>query len=156
MTKKIFYEKQGRRYIPVAEYDRELFDSLPKGSHLITCDPNGVSRRYNINPAHAPLIAAGRIAEESMTTALIRASEVRPTRQPLTPEEHAAWQNLIAVWGSEARSLNHKSAADIAREGIQALMAESEKLLSHPSVRAAYEQFLMVCELVKNHNEPHD
>jgi len=30
---------------------------------------------------------------------------------------------------------------------------EAEKLLSNPSVRKAYERFLLICELTKDHNE---
>ena len=35
--KKIYYEKVGRRYKPVAEYDPDYLDSFPKGSHLVMC-----------------------------------------------------------------------------------------------------------------------
>ena len=49
--KRIYYEKVGRSYKPVSEYDSDLLDSLPKGAHLIMCYPGGSSRRYNIDPA---------------------------------------------------------------------------------------------------------
>ena len=39
MTKKIYYEKRGRRYYPVMENDYELHDAVPKGNHLIMCFP---------------------------------------------------------------------------------------------------------------------
>ena len=41
MVKKVYYEKIGRRYRPVAEYDSDLLDSFPKGSHLICVYPGG-------------------------------------------------------------------------------------------------------------------
>ena len=56
--KKIYYEKRGRRYIPVAENDYDMFDAMPKGTHLVMCYPGGQSKRYNINPNHAALLAA--------------------------------------------------------------------------------------------------
>ena len=34
MTKKIYYEKRGRRYVPVMEHDYELMDAMPRGNHL--------------------------------------------------------------------------------------------------------------------------
>lgn len=53
--KKIYYEKQGRRYVPVYEYDSEFLDSFPKGNHLVMVYPGGSSRRYNIDPNYAAL-----------------------------------------------------------------------------------------------------
>lgn len=151
--KKIYYEKQGRKYVPVTEYDNDLLDSLPKGHHLVSVYPGGSSRRYNIDPAYAPLIAASRVAREAMTQAISKASEVKPKRQPMTPAQQEAWHNLIEVWGDDARSLMGSSAYDIAEAGTAALITEVDKLLSNASVRKAYERFLMVAELTKEHND---
>ena len=62
--KKIYYEKVGRKYVPVAEYDSDYLDAFPKGSTLVICHPGGQSRRYNIDPDYAALIAAARVAED--------------------------------------------------------------------------------------------
>lgn len=147
--KKIFYEKVGRRYKPVYEYDQELMDSFPKGSHLVICYPGGVSRRYNVDPNYAAMIAAGRVAEDAIGTALMKASEIQPNRKALTPEEHSAWMNLIEVWGDEARSLVRPCARDVAEAGVKAMMEEANKLMEHAAVRKAFDQFLLVCELTK-------
>ena len=82
--KETFYKKVGRRYVPVSEYDSDLFHSMPKGAHLVTCYPGGSSTRYNINPNHAALIAASRVAEDAMSNALNKASELKPSRRPVT------------------------------------------------------------------------
>ena len=147
--KKIYYEKQGRRYVPVAEYDNELLDSFPKGNHLVMCYPGGSSRRFKIDPAYAPMIAAGRVAEDAISSAVMRATEVQPKRKAMTQAEIDAWNNLIDVWGEEARSLTRPCARDVAEAGIKAMMEEADKLMTHPSVRKAYEHFLLVCELTK-------
>ena len=68
--KKIYYEKVGRKYVPVYEYDQTLMDSFPKGTHIIMCYPGGQSTRYNIDPAYAPMIAAGRVAEDAISQAI--------------------------------------------------------------------------------------
>lgn len=149
MTKKIYYEKRGRRYVPVAEYDNNLLDSFPKGNHLVMCYPGGASRRYNIEPNYAAMIAAGRVAADAICEKLSKASEIRPNRRALTKEELDAWNNLIAVWGEEARGLVHPSIRDVAEAGVQAMMEEAEKLMANPTVRKAYEKFLMVAELSK-------
>lgn len=149
MAKKVYYEKRGRRYVPVAEYDSELMDSFPKGNHLVMCYPGGTSRRYNIDPNYAAMIAAGRVAEDAICEKLSKASEIRPNRRALTQEELDAWNNLIAVWGDEARGLQHPSIRDVAEAGVRAMMEEAEKLMTNPTVRKAYEKFLMVAELSK-------
>ena len=149
MTKKIFYEKVGRRYVAVQEYDEYLMDGLPYGNHLIMVYPGGQSTRYNVDPALAPMIAAGRVAEDRMCEALRKASEMRPARTPITPGQQRAWKKLANEFGDELATLNCASNHDIAQAGIKALQAEAEQLLTNPAVRLAYEQFLLVCELTK-------
>ena len=149
MTKKIFYEKVGRRYKPVLENDNEFQAAMPQGNHLIMCYPGGRSTRYNIEPALAPMIAAGRVAEDRMCEALRKASEMRPARTPITPGQQRAWKKLANEFGDELATLNTASNHDIAQAGIEALQKEAEKLLTNPAVRLAYEQFLLVCELTK-------
>jgi hypothetical protein len=147
MTKKIYYEKRGRRYVPVQEYDEYLMDGLPYGNHLIMCYPGGQSTRYNIDPALAPMIAAGRVAEDWMVEAIRDASAMRPRRHPLTEKQQQAWQRLNKALGDDVYTLEIASARDIAEAGIKALQAETEKLMTKPAVRLAYEQFLLVCKL---------
>jgi hypothetical protein len=149
MTQKIYYEKRGRRYVPVAEYNEDLLDSFPKGAHLVVCTPGGTSRRYDINPALAPMIAAGIYAQQDICAALVRASEMRPSRVPITPEQQAAWQALTAAFGDELATLHGQNIAAIADAGVAAMQREAQALLEHPAVRQAYQQFLLVCELTR-------
>ena len=151
MTKKIYYEKVGRRYKPVSEYDNEFIDSFPKGNHLVMCYPGGSSRRFNINPAYAPMIAAGRVAEDAISSAVVKASEMRPRRAPITEKQKKAWENLAKAFGEEVYYIELPSAREIAEEGVKALIEESEKLLNNPTVKKAYDHFLLVCELTKDH-----
>jgi hypothetical protein len=152
--KKIFYEKVGRRYRPVLENDNEFYDALPKGNHLIMVYPGGRSTRYNVEPALAPMIAAGRVAEDRMCDAIRKASEMRPARTPITPGQQRAWKKLAKEFGDDLATLNTASNRDIAEAGIRALQEEAEKLMTHEGVRAAYEHFLLVCQLcAKEDNE---
>lgn len=154
MTKKIYYEKVGRRYKPVAEYDNDFLDSFTKGNHLVMCYPGGSSRRFNINPAHAPMIAAGRVAEDAISKAIQKASEMRPHNKPITEKQRKAWEALAKAFGSDRYYVEIPSAREIADEGIKAMSIEAEKLLTHPAVRKAYDHFLLVCELTKeNHRD---
>jgi hypothetical protein len=151
--KKIYYVKEGRRYKPVAEYDNDLMDSFHKGNHLVMVYPGGTSRRFNIDPAMAPMIAAGRVAEDAMCKAMMDASELRPQRTPLTEGQRRAWRKLAKEFGDELCTLQGSSTRDIVEAGVQAMQQEATKLMTHPAVRDAYEQFLLTCDLVKNVNK---
>ena len=149
MTKTVFYKKVGRRYKPVMEYDLDLMDALPKGDHLLSVYPGGASRRYNINPAYAPMIAAGRLAEDSICKAIQKASELRPRRKTLTPGQKAAWENLAREFGDDLCTLDGLSIRDCAEAGIIAMQNEADKLLKHPSVQMAYDHFMLVSKLAQ-------
>jgi hypothetical protein len=149
MTRKIYYERIGRKYVPVAEYDSEYLDSFPKGNHLVMVYPGGQSRRFNIDPAYGPMIAAGRVAEDAISQALHKASEARPKERPITARQRAAWQEMKAAFGDEFYSLTIPCARDIAEAGVRAMQEEAQKLMQNPEVRRAHEQFILVCELAK-------
>ena len=147
MTKKLYYEKRGRRYYPVMENDFEFQAAMPQGNHLIMCYPGGRSTRYNIEPALAPMIAAGRVAEDRISEAVRKASEMRPARTPITPGQQRAWKKLAKEFGDDLATLNGASASAIAEAGLKAMQVEAEKLLKNAAVKLAYEQFLLVCQL---------
>jgi hypothetical protein len=152
--KKIYYEKKGRRYVPVAEYDNELLDSFPKGNHLVMCYPGGTSRRFNIDPNYAAMIAAARVAEDAICKSISKASELRPKQTPITPGQRKAWEQLAKEFGDELSTLHGLCVRDCAEAGIKAMQDEADKLLSNPSVKKAYEHFLLVCKLTKeNHHD---
>jgi hypothetical protein len=155
--KKIYYEKKGRRYVPVAEYDNDLLDSFPKGNHLVMCYPGGSSRRFNIDPAYAPMIAAGRCAEDVMATAIVKAGELRMQRgdrdRKLTEGQRLAWENLVKEFGDTAKQLEWPSAREVAEAGVKAMQDEADKMLTNPAVKKAWDYFMMVWQLTKEHTE---
>jgi hypothetical protein len=148
-VKKIFYEKVGRRYVPIAEYDNEYLDSFPKGNHLVMCYPGGTSRRFNIDPDYAAMIAAGRVAEDAICEQIRKQAEMKPQRTPITEGQLKAWKKLAREFGDELCPLTHGCARDLAEAAVKAMQAEADKLLKNDSVRRAYEQFMMLCELTK-------
>lgn len=147
--KKIFYEKKGRKYVPVAEYDNEYMDSFPKGTHLVMCYPGGTSRRFSIDPNYAAMIAAGRVAEDAICRAISKAAELRPKQKPITEKQKKAWENLAKEMGDELCTLHGLSVHDCAEAGVKAMQEEANKLMTVPAVKKAYEHFLLVCELTK-------
>ncbi len=150
MTNKIFYEKVGRKYVPVKEYDDDLVGALPKGNHLIMCYPGGRSTRYNIDPDYAALIAAGRVALDVMAQELVKASVMRPKKTPLTPEQKEAWDNLKKAFGDDMYTLQIDSAHDVALAGLDALQRAAKELYStHPSVQTALDNLYLLTKLTK-------
>jgi hypothetical protein len=149
MTKKIYYEKIGNKYVPVAEYDSDLLDSFGKGTHIVMSYPGGQSRRYNIDPDYAGLIAASRVAEDAMIKSMQKASEMKPRQTPITPGQHRAWKKLAKEFGDDLCTLTHSSAHDIAEAGVKALQKEATVLYSNQAVRKAYDHFILLCQLTK-------
>jgi hypothetical protein len=149
--KKIYYEKVGRRYVPVAEYDSTYLDSFPKGNHLVMCYPGGSSRRFNIDANYAAMIAAGRVAEDAISSAVVRASEMRPHNTPITEKQKKAWEALAKAFDNDRYYIEIPSAREIAEAGVKAMQVEADKLMEHESVRKAYDHFILMCELTKKH-----
>jgi hypothetical protein len=151
--KKIFYEKVGRRYKPVYEYDQTLMDAFPKGTHIVMCYPGGQSTRYNVNPNYAAMIAAGRLAEDEISKKMMEASEIRLQRKDrdkqLTPSQRAAWDNLVREFGDGAKQLEWASTREISEAGVTAMQEEAIKLMQNEGVRKAYDHFQLMCELAK-------
>lgn len=152
MSKTIFYKKVGRRYVPVSEYDNEYLDSFPKGDHLVSVYPGGASRKFNIDPNYAALIAAGRVAEDAISKHIMETSKLRVPerdRKQLTPEQRNTWEAFSKAMGKEVYALEYCSYREAAEAGVKAMMEEAEKLMTNPTVRKSFEKFLMICELTK-------
>jgi hypothetical protein len=147
----IFYIKKGKRYVPHSTYSSEFCDSFPKGTHLVQSYPGGSLRRFNIDPAYAPMIAAGRVAEDKISEAIMKANDLRPQTTPITPAAQRAWNKLKKELGNEAM-LTRGSAREAAEDAVKAMAAEAEKLLTNPAVRKAYDHFLLVAALTKDQN----
>ena len=147
-----YYVKEGRRYRPVSYYDSKVMDGFPVGTHIVMVYPGGSSRRYNVDPNYAAMIAAGRVAEDAVSKALVKASEMRPHRKPLTLEQQEAWAQLNKAFGDERYTIEIPSAREIAEEGVKAMIEEAELLLANPIVKQAFERFLFIAELTRGHD----
>jgi len=147
--KKTFYEKVGRKYIPVSEYDSELQDSFTTGSHLITVRPGLTSYRRLVDPAFAPMIAAGTYASDPIITALLHASDMRPKYLPVTEEQKIAWDRLSSAFGQDVHCLVWPAAQDAVDAVVSALQREATMLLSNVAVKNAYDEFMLICKLTK-------
>jgi hypothetical protein len=107
-------------------------------------------RRFNIDPAYAPMIAAGRVAEDAISEAIMKANELRPQTNPITPAAQRAWMKLKKELGNDGY-LTRGSIREASEAAVKAMADEADKLLANPAVRKAYEKFLFVAELTKDH-----
>ena len=148
-----FYRKQGRRYVPVSEYNSELMDALPPGDHLISVRPGISSRRYDVDAALAPMIAAGLYAEDAVSRAIYNAMELRPQKTAMTPRQLELMEALTEEFRREDAAWIRPCAQDAAQAGVRALQEEAERRMSHPAVRQAYEHFLIVAGLCEDSKE---
>lgn len=150
---KIFYEKVGRRYKPISEYNHEWIDSFREGAHLVICRPGYSRRKYQIDPNYAGLLAAAIVAEDAISKAIMATAELRlqssDRKKELTPGQKQAWENLIKEFGPGANQLEWASAREIAEAGATALQKEAEMLLSNESVKKAFDHFVLICKLTK-------
>jgi len=149
VAKKIYYEKIGRRYVPVSEYDSDFLDAFPKGAHLVITTPGVKSTTYRIDPALAPMIAAGRYAEDTISEAVRQATKFNASRKPITEEQREAWNRLCIAFGDDRYALNYESARGVAEKAVQALIDEANKTLSNPAVKKAYDHFMLIYKLAK-------
>lgn len=145
--KEVFYKKVGRRYVPVSEYDSELSDAYTQGAHLVVVKPGSTSKKYNIDPAFAPMIAAGRYAEDAMAKVLSDASSARISCREVTPEQKLAWDNLKKSFNGDLYYYEYPSTHDAIQAGVTAMQKEADKLLTNPSVKQAWDRFMMLCQL---------
>ena len=146
----LFYKKVGRRYEPVSEYDSEYCDSYPKGSHLVVCKPGSTMRMFNVDPDLVPMIAAGTYAIDDISKSIQQATELRPVNREMTEQDHQRWLDFIKTMPDDMRfMMTHGSARDAAEAGVKAMIKETERLMSNPAVRKAYDRFMLVCQLTK-------
>lgn len=150
--KKIFYIKEGRKYVPISEYDNDFLDSIGYGDHLLSVYKNG-SCRQKVTPAFAPMIAAGRFSKDAVTNSIRSSLALRPTSTPITEGQRTAWKKLSEEFGNDIYNLTWPAAQDAADAAVAAMQLEADKLLAVPSVRKAYEHFMLLCELTKDQNE---
>jgi len=145
------YKKVGRRYVEVGEYDTEHMDYIQNGATLIVKRKSCTSRYFNVNPDIVPMLAAARYCEDEISAALVKAGELRMQRsdreREMTLGQRAAWDNLVREFGDSAKQLEWPSARECAEAGALAMQEEAQKLLANESIKAAYDHFLLLCQL---------
>jgi hypothetical protein len=153
MAEETYYIKKGRKYVPVSYYNSKIMDGLPLGSHLTVVQPGISSRRYNVDPAFAPMIAAAMYAKNAISDAILQNSGAIPVSSKLTQEQLDAFEIFKKSLGRETFSMTHPSVNDSVEKGMVVMQNEANKLLSCPAVKKAYDNFILLAQLAYKNNE---
>lgn len=127
--RKTFYEKRGRRYHPVSQYDSALSYALPAGAHLIVVEPGLRSTLHNVEPDAAPLLAALRMCREQITAEVRKAVEARQAARgkQLTERERMAFQAYKDMTGVDSMAMEFPSIAEIVDKLEAALLKHAKQ-----------------------------
>ena len=135
MTGIPIYKKVGRRYHEIGVFDDEMLH-FPHGAHLVISHAGGGLTRYNIDPAHAELLAAAETMRKAMMDAILDADRrhlvgAGNRSRALTDRERKGWEAYKAIAG-EPQSLYLEGASlhDAIDAGIRALI-EAVKESTH-------------------------
>ena len=114
------YRKAGKKFIPVN--DPYSYDGLREGFWLIKIEKGCTSIRQQIFPEKAALTAAARLIEDKLVDIIRKASEARPAKIALTPEEKKDWDKFIAKHGDSFSTLAYPSIQENAEKIIMAIV----------------------------------
>jgi hypothetical protein len=116
------YRKVGKKFVPVN--DPYAYTGLHNGFWLVHVKEGCTSIRQQIYPEKAPLTAAARLVEDKLVDIIRKASEARPQKNPLTPEEKKDWDKFIAKHGNSFNTLCYPSFQENAEKIIMAIVDE--------------------------------
>ena len=114
------YRKVGNKFVPVN--DPYAYDGLREGFWLIKIDKGCTSIRQQIYPEKAPLTAAARLIEDKLVNIILKASEARPMKTALTPEQKKDWDKFISKHGDSFSTLAYPSIQENAEKIVAALI----------------------------------
>jgi hypothetical protein len=116
----IRYKKVGRKY--VQDSDPWAYEGLREGWWLVKVAAGSTSIRQQVYPHKAEITAAAKDKEDQLINIIGKASEARPSQNPISPEALADWQAFIAKHGKEFNSLQYPSIQENAEKIIEALL----------------------------------
>ena len=114
------YRKVGKKFVPVN--DPYAYDGLREGFWLIKIEKGSTSIRQQIYPEKAAITAAARNMEDKLIDIIRKASEARPAKIALTPEEKKDWDKFIAKHGDSFSTLCYPSIQENAEKIVAALV----------------------------------
>lgn len=118
------YRKVGKKYIPVN--DPYAYDGLRNGFWLIQIKDGSTSIRQEIYPEKASIHAAARMMEDKLIDIIRKASEARPSKVLLSPEEKKDWDAFIKKHGDSFTMLQYPSIQENVETIVKTLIGEAQ------------------------------
>lgn len=148
MAETVFYKKEGRKFIPVTYYDDSvLSEAMPEGATLIVKQKNLTMTRRNVDIDYAPMLAAAMATKESLSTTLVKSSEVRPHRKALTKEQLAEWQAIMDKHGDDFRYIEYPSAYESVEAAVAFLADQVVTAHKNQAVSEAWNHYKLLVAL---------
>ena len=131
LTTETIYQKEGRKYIPVAEglydmYQTRYRDVFPEGVHLIVVQPGSESRKFRIQADNVSLLAAAKLKQDKIRDIILEGHKLRPSeRKPLTEHQRQKCDDFVASMGDGVYYLEYASVQEIIDNVIKELCDET-------------------------------
>jgi hypothetical protein len=116
------YRKVGKKYVLIN--DPYAYDGLREGFWLIHITQGFTSIRQQIYPEKSRITAAARLMENKLIDIIRKASEARPAKIALSPEEKKDWDKFIAKHGDSFNTLCYPSMQENAEKIVMAIVDE--------------------------------
>jgi hypothetical protein len=116
------YKKVGKKFVPVN--DPYAYDGLREGFWLIKVSEGCTSIRQQVYPCKSAITAAARDLEDKIIEIIRKATEARPQKTPLSPEEKKDWETFIAKHRDSFNILSYPSFQQSAEMIVQAILKE--------------------------------
>jgi hypothetical protein len=122
-----YYEKRGRRYVPVAEHEVLVYGRR-FGFYLQHVQPGSTSTTPLPDPKFAEVEAALRVAQEAMLEAMRKRCEITGVQTRHVPEKDRAkykraWEAWKAIVGDVPAYFEGVSMHDVVDAGVEAVRA---------------------------------
>ena len=117
------------RYKPIGIW---ATDTFPVGAHLVVVGDTWETRKFNIDPDSAALLAAANTARRAMLDAMSEASRLRPQSSVLDEVEQTAYRvyaNYLKLAGRDPKPMIYTAQclSDVIDAGVSALLEEAAK-----------------------------
>jgi hypothetical protein len=116
------YRKVGKKYVPTN--DPYAYEGLRDGFWLVHVKDGCTCIRQQIYPEKAAIAAAVHLKEEKLVDIIRKASEARPQKHLLTPEEKKDWDKFINKHGESFNTLAYPSFQENAEKILMAIVDE--------------------------------
>lgn len=126
-----WYEKRGRRYVPVAEHEMRGWDVWTEGTYLVSVKPGVRSTMRLVSPASGEVEAAIKIVKDGMLSAMLQMNQSAGEPMAKTEEDrerakkaHAAYMEIMGDRGAWFKGV---SMHDVIDAGLSVLREHMKK-----------------------------